>query len=746
MNQSLSPSRRRSLSAPCVVLCWLCLTTQVAAQGATSSCSHPHQPEFYSQGNYRVREVYIKSPFGLVAHSLAALKPDLPLQRDSAFSLNASSAGRRMIEARLQETEKNADQRLRIRVVLAEIDNCHESDPRQLDVIYWVITTDYNSYFSHTWEFKNDESARPAASTATASAAAGRTRSLLTISPYAGYNRTRQLFGGGQARLRLPGGVFESLDLNASGSPAGSIASLDLSGAWVPGRTALNRLEYRLGYRHVDLPADNNRLRQGVMQLQFFGATKPLGDRNLVVRFGAAMEGGNQQTDLTGEANTVHSLASSGYGALKTYLGATLRTERYAIAGSYGMQLATRGATVAVDFVKHVGDLALTARWLPVQQKPGEAHKALTLEAQLSGGSIRTLGRTPVTERFFGGNAAQYFISGDNWRIRSGPFIRSIPQNRMGGAVGGTRFYSVNLTVARPVWGYPMIPKEMAADPEFTEQWQGAQDIAQSALTGTYLNKFPESFAGIITYLAPVEAAMAELKVLFNSLPDDPPDELPSNLRGQYQRTLRHVTNVRALIGLALKEKAELPSKLEALLKEKDSATCMGPPLPPPLEDEDVEDDKSEDQITCSQLTRLRFELGDLAGLLRQANLTAEADKAEGVQAILASRQIELIEEFKQIDKSGAQRMAEADMEAVKPILKAIKDEINLLAVSPVAIFDLARLWPDRNGTRFGLGGGVRVTVVNFNVTLGYAFNPNPRPREGRGAFFFSMEVTDLFR
>ena len=37
-------------------------------------------------------------------------------------------------------------------------------------------------------------------------------------------------------------------------------------------------------------------------------------------------------------------------------------------------------------------------------------------------------------------------------------------------------------------------------------------------------------------------------------------------------------------------------------------------------------------------------------------------------------------------------------------------------------------------------------SLVNFNVTLGYAVNPCPRFQEGRGAFFFSMDVTDLFR
>lgn len=729
-----------------VVLCLLYMTEVGRAQDAAPSCSQAQHPEFYSQADYRVRTVAIKSPFGLVARSLASLKADLPLQPNSRFTLKDSSAGREMIEAQLEKLAQGPDPRLRIRVVLAAIDNCHESEPRELDVIYWVITTDYNSYFSHTWELKNDENTQPAAASATAAQASGSARRLLTLSPYADYNRTRQLSGGVHAQLQIPGGIFESLELNAAGSSAGSVAAIDLSGSLLPEHTALNRLDYRLGYQHIDLPADNNRLRQGIMHMQFFGATKPLGKHQVIVRFGATLEGGNQQTDLVREAEAARSVASSGYGALKTYVGATLRSDYFALAGSYGVQFGTHGATTEVDFVKHVGDLALTARWVPGRQPLGEVHKALALEMQFGAGAIQTLGRVPVTERFFGGNAAQYFIPDDSWRIRGGPFIRSIPQNRFGGVVGGTSFYSLNTTVAWTVWGHPLIPKDLAADPEFPPKWQGAQNIARSALIGSYMNKFPESFAGIITHLAPVEATLTELKDFFNSLPEDPPDDLPGNLRGQYQRTLRHVTKVRALSGVALRKKEELPSKLAALLKEENSTTCMGPPLPPPPEDEDEEDDTSEDQITCSQFTRLRFELGDLAELLRKANLVAEASKAESARAALSSLQGGLVTEFDQIDKSGAKKLADADMQAVTPILKSIKDEINLVAISPVAIFDVARIWPNKFGTRYGLGGGVRVTLVNFNVTLGYAVNPQPRLREGRGAFFFSMDVTNLFR
>jgi hypothetical protein len=64
-------------------------------------------------------------------------------------------------------------------------------------------------------------------------------------------------------------------------------------------------------------------------------------------------------------------------------------------------------------------------------------------------------------------------------------------------------------------------------------------------------------------------------------------------------------------------------------------------------------------------------------------------------------------------------------------------------------MFDAARIGPVQDGApafRYGIGPGVRLSIVTFRITMGYSFNPNPRPSEGNGAFFFSMTVADLFR
>lgn len=74
-----------------------------------------------------------------------------------------------------------------------------------------------------------------------------------------------------------------------------------------------------------------------------------------------------------------------------------------------------------------------------------------------------------------------------------------------------------------------------------------------------------------------------------------------------------------------------------------------------------------------------------------------------------------------------------------------------MISVSPVFVFDMARLGPrrinDSGGLRYGVGGGVRFTLASHvNVTVGYAANPDRRPWESRGAWFASLDFLDLIR
>jgi len=76
--------------------------------------------------------------------------------------------------------------------------------------------------------------------------------------------------------------------------------------------------------------------------------------------------------------------------------------------------------------------------------------------------------------------------------------------------------------------------------------------------------------------------------------------------------------------------------------------------------------------------------------------------------------------------------------------------ETNIVAVSPVVMFDAARLrvnnLPDTDRFRYGIGSGIRFSLINVDFTAGYSFNPNRHLNEPRGAFVFRMDINDLFK
>jgi hypothetical protein len=72
----------------------------------------------------------------------------------------------------------------------------------------------------------------------------------------------------------------------------------------------------------------------------------------------------------------------------------------------------------------------------------------------------------------------------------------------------------------------------------------------------------------------------------------------------------------------------------------------------------------------------------------------------------------------------------------------------NLLAISPLFMLDAVRLGPSGPGagTRIGVGGGVRVTLVDsVDFSVGYLANLRRAPQEPSGAFFLTMQFKDLF-
>jgi hypothetical protein len=84
-------------------------------------------------------------------------------------------------------------------------------------------------------------------------------------------------------------------------------------------------------------------------------------------------------------------------------------------------------------------------------------------------------------------------------------------------------------------------------------------------------------------------------------------------------------------------------------------------------------------------------------------------------------------------------------MATAEKVLNALLYQLNIYSVAPVGVFDVARVWPSGVGVRYGIGGGVRVSVVNANFTVGYAASPVRSNKEGPGALFFKLDVLELF-
>ena len=104
-----------------------------------------------------------------------------------------------------------------------------------------------------------------------------------------------------------------------------------------------------------------------------------------------------------------------------------------------------------------------------------------------------------------------------------------------------------------------------------------------------------------------------------------------------------------------------------------------------------------------------------------------------------------MLAEFKQIDENRAQKQATADMAFTRRTLNTLFNDVNIYSISPVFVFDVARIGPG-GGTRYGPGAGIRFELATTaHFTLGYAWNVTRGPGEGRGNIFFAIGVRDLF-
>ena len=421
-------------------------------------------PLLYALAKYTVKNIRVKPllrfiPAGVNAQEAltTAIATGSGLQENKPFDTGAVSTLENVFS---QELERRAlIGKMGLIFVRHKLINCDE-EARTLDVQYEVLTVARPTYLTTTFEFhdrkqKNDEAA----------GAEGEDRQSLFIMPYVGYNRTRAIYSGAEMAYSTDTMALRKIGLNASGSSASTVVEMDFTGSKEFSRGPLSYAEWKGAYRFSDIPADGFDLQDATVAARGFAATRPIGRNNLFFRVGASVEGGYRQSDLPQTAAPLATLVDSGYGALKLYVGSSLTTRKHDWKASYALQLGNDGDNLGVDYRKQIVDVAYRLRFLP------RDHKPFQLDAQATAGWLRTTnGFVPYGERFFGGNAEQEFIQGDSWRIRSNPFIRSFPQNRLNGSdvlpLGGDRFVSINLTVAQTVWQKQLLPSVIVRDPD----------------------------------------------------------------------------------------------------------------------------------------------------------------------------------------------------------------------------------------------------------------------------------------
>jgi hypothetical protein len=594
------------------------------------------------------------------------------------------------------------DQRVRVSLVVTSVENCSGG---KLDLVYSVFSSQIAPVLSGTFESRKTERAAPERA-----AGADQVTGRLRISPAAGYDPSQRLFGGGRMEYHLSGAgsglaSLDSVELEGLGSTSMHQFSATVAGSRDTAAGLIAHADWQLNYLNSSQPSDQSPLRKNRLAAQLSAITRPLGKWRLPIRFGGLLEGGRLASDFRVASLPQDTVPGSDYGAAKLFLGTTTRLDRNTLAGSYGIELGSAGPGARVDWIKHVGDLAHDLV-VPVGD-----HRSLEIESRLTAGLLQVRGSVPVTARFFGGNREEPFIPGETWTIRSNPVIRSIPANRfnlIAAGPGATRFVAYNVTAAIPLWRRPIVPLELSQDTEFAKQLGAQITTATSFVQTDYAAKDPH-FKLAAGRIGDVRAALAKLGAAVSAAASARP--------GQFTELFTACTKVikradsRAQAAARSKEGEQLGNVAALLAVDEDWLNRV--------------------DSAC---------VGDLNARIADAAVTAQGASVRQIHA-------DLEREFSLIDQSSASRQAEAEMAYVKRTLHALIYDLNVLSIGPVVGFDFAHIGPadSRLGTRYGIGGGLRVTLVNStDFTVGYFANPKRLSNEPSGAFFFSVQFKDL--
>lgn len=677
------------------------------------ACSED-SPRFYEANGYTVRRVELRSPFDflMVRRSLDAIAAALTLRAGDRFSVDQYTASLTIVEKAIRDQRSyGKEPPVTVVVITPRFENCDASSAAPaLDVVYHVLSTDP----LRAVEVMPRDRA-PAVESTPPTLARKSLTPPLDVRPSVTYDHERNVFGQLDLVRALPLRLFDTVSASVGGSTSSSLVDVHAERFAMIHRPALDRLEYEVRGFYTQAPSADLTLMNAAVHARITAAAAPIttARSSTVVRYGALIEAGHQDGGAAAAAAPADTAASSSTAGLRAYAGLT-RTTRYTeTAISYGVQA---GGTSFGDvgFAKQVGDLGYALRF------PAGSHAQWDLSARIGGGHIAGDGPIPIVDRFFGGATVAPFIPGDAWRIPGGPLIRSIATNLLNGSgFGGTSFYAINLTVGRTLIGWPIIPDEIEHASGFDGGINAAERTAENWFADDYEASSPEFTRVLATYPSLLDADVASVQAAFTAI--------------------RTAGGIGAALDTALRNgerQARLARNLVANVQEphargSDSATKLRAwPLP-----------QSRFVQLVDAVARIEPDVpaGIAAGL--KTSRSAIGDHLAQLQSAIDAIHGGPV-------RAAAERRAAEDMRRPREVIDTLRHEANAFAVGLTGVFDAGRLWPDPDGTHYGIGGGVRFQIVNTNFTVGYVVNPNPRADlgQGRGEWLLSVSYTNLFR
>jgi hypothetical protein len=681
------------------------LGLSAGASVAQPECAEPNG----ELNGYQVLDVKIEDPLDFIvpgASPFSSLARSLAIKKEKPFQNEALNKDVEFLGDVLKASNSTSSQVFKLGYVKPRVLAC-DAKARTLYVSYLVLTNVASAYVVPSLEAAVHEFERPATTGAVRA-----TPTNTSFVPLLGYNATRRTFGGlGFAN------TTQGLRVNgeASGSGNSLTGRVEVAGMLPGTSTRWRNGELKGAFEYEDTPAGTAKAREGRLALRFSQSTREL-SHHIVFRYGAALEGGRQRSeDAVGSV-----VQNSGYGSLKLYVGATGRRGWNAFTSSYGFQAGTTFTDGVPAFTKHLIDVGYVTKIGGAKLGDGKTfgpispnvHRSVDVQTRFSAGIIQQSAGTPLAERFLGGNEMRPFVPDDQWVIPADAFIRSIPENALAtadGDPGGDRFYAANVRVAWPLWGRPLVPRELALDGNFLTTLNGAFSTAVGTLADNYKAKDPEFKRRALEIPSHARAIRPALDTMTETLKQIPAaiakGPLVAKPLKDVQNDIRQAKNAITFI-------------------ETDTApTTLVNGVMPNL-------------ATHIEVLRRNLDAADLANV--SAGLVTALARTDAPRAAIK----DVLTAF---DSNKYHDQAVKTLAPAHNVLDVFLHQLNAYSIAPMGIVDVARISPSAADIRYGVGGGLRFSLVNVNVSAAYVFNVHPVAQEGHGAVFLKLDVTNIF-